>query len=191
MDSKEPQQPSREGIQGKSFSADINESRKVAAAARKRAFLQAMEEWGTVKKACEITKIARRTYKEWHAQDWAFASAVSEARFSFAESLEGLALERVKNPDKGRGCDVLLLGLLNANMPQKYRPQVSMNEDSARELITEWRKASQVIKKEGPAEGEELSAPVEQTLTEILARRGNAPEKREEPKDGQSEHQDA
>jgi len=184
MDSKEPKKSSGN-------LTEYNESRKVAAAALKRAFLQAMEEWGTIKKACEVTKIPKTVYQHWHKDDWDFAQAVSVARFSFAESLEGLALERVKNPDKGRGSDVLLLGLLNANMPQKYRPQVSMNEDSARELITEWRKASQVIKKEGPAEGEELSAPVEQTLTEILARRGNAPEKREEPKDGQSEHQDA
>mgnify|MGYP005827260353 CR=1 FL=1 len=72
MDSKEPKKSSGN-------LTEYNESRKVAAAALKRAFLQAMEEWGTVKKACEITKIARRTYKEWHAQDWAFASAVSEA----------------------------------------------------------------------------------------------------------------
>jgi hypothetical protein len=191
MGSEETQQPSRGPIRGKSFGADLNASRKVAAAARKRTFVSAIEEWGTVKKACEITKITRGTYKEWHAKDWAFAGAVSEARFSFAESLEELALDRVKNPDKNRGSDVLLIGLLNANMPQKYRPQISMNEDSARELIIEWRKASQVVKKAGPSEEKELSAPVERTLEEILTRRGNAPEKREESEDGQSEHQDA
>ena len=98
-ESEETQQPSRGPIRGKSFGADLNASRKVAAAARKRTFVSAIEEWGTVKKACEITKIARGTYKEWHAQDWAFASAVSEARFSFAESVVEVALDRGKNPD--------------------------------------------------------------------------------------------
>jgi|TARA_R110000751_G_scaffold293800_1_gene401519 hypothetical protein len=179
MESEETSKPLERPVEGKPFQADINASRKVAAAARKRTFVRAIEEWGTVKKACEITKVTRGTYKEWHARDWEFAGAVSEARFSFAESLEGLALERVTNPDKNRGSDVLLLGLLNANMPQKYRPQISMNEDSARELIIEWRKASQVVKKDVPVEEKELSAPVEQTLAEILTRRGNVPEKNE------------
>jgi predicted YcjX-like family ATPase len=89
---------------------------------------------------------------------------------SFAESLEGIALDRVKNPDKGKGSDVLLITLLNANMPAKYRPQVAMNEDYAKELIFEWRKAAKEIAKEIPKE-EGLSEDVEKTLTDILEKR--------------------
>ncbi len=97
-------------------------------------------------------------------------------RQSFAESLEELALDRVRNPDKNRGSDVLLIGLLNANMPQKYRPQFAMSEDSAKELITEWRKAAKEVGKdrgEGTDE-EKLPVTVEQTLSEILEKRGSA-----------------
>jgi hypothetical protein len=92
-------------------------------------------------------------------------------RQSFAESLEAIALERVKNPDKSRGSDVLLLGLLNANMPSKFRPSIAMDQDSAKELITEWRKASQAVSKDKSPEEEPLPASVEDTLTEILARK--------------------
>jgi hypothetical protein len=159
------------------------QKRMELSAERKSIFLAAYEEWGTVRKSCEIADIKKATYKAWHVKDWEFAQAMAEARYSFAESLEDLALERVRNPDKNRGSDVLLIGLLNANMPQKYRPQISMNEDSARELITEWRKASQAVKKDVPTEEGELSDPVEQTLTEILARRGSASKKQQEPEE--------
>ena len=64
-------------------------------------------------------------------------------------------------------------------MPQKYRPQIAMNEDTAKDLIAEWRKASKEVSRERSVEEKELSAPVEQTLVEILERRGSAPEKPE------------
>ena len=106
-------------------------------------------------------------------------------RQSFAESLEGLALDRVRNPDKNRGSDILLIGLLNANMPQKYRPQFAMSEDSAKELITEWRKAAKEVGKDRGEEEEKLPVTVERTLSEILERRSDASEKGKEPEGDQ------
>ena len=70
---------------------------------------------------------------------------------------------------------MLLLGLLNANMPQKFRPQVAINEDSAKELISEWRKASQVVNRN--VTEEKLPVGVEKVLEEILEKRGNASKK--------------
>ena len=141
------------------------------AAKRKAIFLSAYEEWGTIKKACEVAGISREGYKNWHTGDLEFVKQLEFMKESFAESLEVLALERVQNPDKNRGSDVLLLGLLNANMPAKYRPSIAIDQDSAKELITEWRKASQSVKKDGVKEGEPLPASVEDTLTEILERK--------------------
>jgi len=46
-----------------------------------------------------------------------------------------------------------------------------VDQDSAKELITEWRKASQAVKKEGVSADEVLPASVEDTLTEILERK--------------------
>ena len=152
-----------------------NEERKRDAAKRKDIFQSAYEEWGTIKKACEVAGISRGTYKDWHKTDIEFVKQFEFMKESFAESLEVLALERVQNPDKNRGSDVLLLGLLNANMPAKYRPSIAIDQDSAKELISEWRKASQVVKKEVPEE--KLPVGVEKVLEEILEKRGNASKK--------------
>ena len=107
---------------------------------RKRVLIATLEEYGTVRKACAVSGISRKTYDHWQKNDPEFSQSMDLARRSFAESLEELALDRVRNPEKGKGSDVLLLGLLNANMPHKFRPQLAMNEDSAKELIVEWRR---------------------------------------------------
>ena len=167
---------------GKSLHTNVPVSqRKAMADRRKNRFLSGYAEWGTIRKACEVAGIRRGTYDKWHADDIEFAKSVDTARRVFAEQLEEIALDRVRNPDKNRGSDVLLLGLLNANMPSKYRPQTAMVEDAAKDLILEWRKASQAVRKEKKAEPEEnLSGNVEKTLAEILERRKNAPKEKEE-----------
>ena len=145
--------------------------RKEDGAKRKAIFLEAFAEWGTVRKGCDAAGVSREAYWWWYRTDPDFVKSVDLMRQSFAESLEAIALDRVKNPDKNRGSDVLLLGLLNANMPAKFRPSVAMDQDSAKELITEWRKASQAVKKEGVSADEPLPVSVEDTLTEILERK--------------------
>ena len=149
--------------------------------ARKRVLIATLEEYGTIRKACEVSGVPRKTYDVWNRDDPEFSVSADLARRSFAESLEELALERVKNPEKGKGSDVLLLGLLNANMPHKFRPQLALNEDSAKELITEWRKAAKEVKKDKPAQDEAavLNEDVEKTLAEILQKKGTASKKTE------------
>ena len=148
---------------------------------RKRILIATLEEYGTVRKACEVTGISRKTYDLWQKSDPEFSQSMDLARRSFAESLEEIALDRVRNPEKGKGSDVLLLGLLNANMPHKFRPQLALNEDSAKELITEWRKAAKEVKRDKPAQDEAvLNDDVEKTLAEILAKRGASPKKAKE-----------
>ena len=155
-----------------------------SAQSRKAIFLAAYEEWGTVKKGCEAAGVTRHAYGRWTQRDPDFMRSVDLMKQSFAESLEAIALDRVKNPDKNRGSDVLLLGLLNANKPAKFRPSVAMDQDSAKELITEWRKASQAVLKNTPVvEGSpdaDLPVSVEKTLAEILEKRGNAPKEKDE-----------
>ena len=119
-----------------------NAERKEDKGVRKAAFLRAFREVGTRNGAFRIAKISKATYDRWVWTDPDFMRAVSDAQVAFGEYLEEIALERVKNPDKNRGSDVLLLGLLNANLPTKFRPQFAMSEDSAKDLIIEWRKAA-------------------------------------------------
>jgi hypothetical protein len=85
----------------------------------------------------------------------------------------------VKNPDKGKGSDLLLLGMLNANMSEKYRPTMALNEDSAREVISELRKISREKRSSGPVEegDKELSDPYKKQLVELLEKKSNTPEK--------------
>ena len=157
--------------------------RKGSGDTRKALFLAAYSEWGTLRKACSVTGTPRGTYLSWHSSDYKFAEAMEQSRREFAESLEGLALERVKNPDKGRGSDLLLIGLLNANWPAKYRPQVTMDQDSAREVLNEmkrWRKEG-IVESGGVTD---LSPPVEKQLNDILDKRGSAPKEKEEKEGG-------
>jgi len=157
-----------------------NAERREDKGVRKAAFLRAFREIGTRSGAFRIAKISKSTYDRWVWVDPDFMRAVSEAQVEFGEYLEEIALERVKNPDKNRGSDVLLLGLLNANLPTKFRPQFAMSEDSAKDLIIEWRKAARDrVREEKVKEPEELPVSVERTLTELLEKRRDAPEKDE------------
>jgi len=115
---------------------------------------------------------------------YSLAEGVSGGRLS--EMLEGIALDRVRNPDKNRGSDVLLLGLLNANLPSKYRPQFAMSEDSAKDLILEWRKAVKEVKQDEPKDAPKdapasLPEPLQAEVFEILMRKKeDAPQEMEE-----------
>jgi hypothetical protein len=157
-----------------------NAERKGDKEARKALFLKAFREIGTRSGAFRIAKISRKAYEVWILEDPDFMRLVANAQMEFGEYLEEIALERVKNPDKNRGSDVLLLGLLNANLPTKFRPQFAMSEDSAKDLIIEWRKAARdKVRGEKVEEPEALPASVEKTLTELLEKRRDAPEKEE------------
>ena len=74
----------------------------------------------------------------------------------------------VLDPETVKKIPVLAITLLNANMPHKYRPQAIMQEETARDLLKEWRRAAQA-----PKEGskEELSQPVEKQIEEILSKK--------------------
>jgi molybdenum-dependent DNA-binding transcriptional regulator ModE len=172
--------------------AKLNADRKEEAVRRKALFLAAYEEYGTVLQACKLADIPRQTFLNWNSTDHDFAKELDQKKQSFGENLEGIALERVRNPDKNRGSDVLLLGLLNANMPAKYRPQIAMSEDAAKDLIFEWRKASKEVQKQKDDDLSGLPVQVEDTLQEILERRGKAPlEKHEEKQNSETEEEDA
>ena len=145
-----------------------NEIRKIEAKKRQLAFLDAYGEYATIRGACSSSGISRSTYDNWHANDMEFVRSFDAAKQAFAEYLESLAFERVRNPDKGRGSDVLLIALLNSNMPWKYKPQIAGDVDSAKELIMEWRKAAKEVKKSEAGTLVDLDADIDKTLEAIL-----------------------
>jgi molybdenum-dependent DNA-binding transcriptional regulator ModE len=124
--------------------------------ANKMKLIQAVEEFGGAMKAVKAAGIHAATYYRW----------MKEAQKIFGEGMLEIAIDRVKNPEKGKGSDVLLLGLLNAYMPDKFRPAAVVANDTAKELITEWRKAAREQAKE--KRENILTDNIEDTLDDIL-----------------------
>ena len=133
-------------------------------ALNKQLLLKAVEEWGGNAKALKVAKISRRTYFRWLRDDPEFADDLEQAKMAFGEHMLEVAIERVRNPDKNRGSDVLLISLLNAYLPKIFKPQTIVGEDSARELITEWRQAA----RREIGNQEALPENIEETLDSIL-----------------------
>ena len=106
--------------------------------ARKQAFLVAYAKCGTVTSAAKSTGINPSTPYEWlkHNTD-DFKANFEQAKQSFADSLESLAFERVQTRDTN---DVLLITLLNAHKPEKYRPNTQGTNEQASEVIAKLTK---------------------------------------------------
>ncbi len=134
--------------------------------ANKMKLIQAVEEFGGAMKAVKAAGIHAATYYRWMKEDPAFREEMEAAQKIFGEGMLEIAIDRVKNPDKGKGSDVLLLGLLNAYMPDKFRPAAVVANDTAKELITEWRKAAREQAKE--KRENILTDNIEDTLDDIL-----------------------
>ena len=136
-------------------------------ALNKQSLLQAVEEWGGNTKALKAANVHQTTYNRWLRDDPEFADDIEQAKTAFGEKMLEVAIERVRNPDKNRGSDVLLISLLNAYLPKVFKPQTIVGEDSARELITEWRQAAR--REIGSQEA--LPENIEETLDSILEKK--------------------
>ena len=135
-------------------------------------FLEGIRELGTIRHGCQLAGITRSAISSWR-EDPDFVEEYDAARKDFAERLEEVVVGIVLTPENVLRSPVLAITLLNANLPQKYRPTTGMvQEDTARELLNEWRKAGKATDK--PSEQkEDLGDPVENQLTEILKRKGS------------------
>ena len=104
---------------------------------KKRAFLAAYAECGTVTRAAEIAGIDRQTYYDWSKSDPEFVKAAEAAYDMAGERLEQearrRAVEGVQKPVwyQGRECgvvteysDTLLIFLLKGAKPDKYQERV-------------------------------------------------------------------
>ena len=137
--------------------------------ANKKALKKAVEEFGGNMKALKSAGVAHRTYNRWVKEDPEFKDNLEKARVAFGESMLEIAIDRIKNPDKGKGSDVLLISLLNAYMSHIFKPTTVVGEDTAKELITEWRKAARADARnsvENP-----LPEKMEDTLDDILSKK--------------------
>ena len=154
---------------------------KVDVIADKETFLKAIGKYGTILKGCELAGISRRTYERWSSEDEEFSKDVVRHRIMFSEYLEGVALHRVMNPEKGIGTDAMLYNLLAANNPDKYRVTGTGVDESAKEELFEIKKLSRRERNEMATEDTvtEIPASVAKELDEIMDKRSNAPEENE------------
>lgn len=106
---------------------------------RKRAWLEAFEQEGTVVLACKASGVGRSTVYEWRQSDEAFALAWHDIEEATTEAMEReayrRAVEGVAEPLVSAGkhvCDVkkfsdtLLIFMLKARRPERYRDNIKV-----------------------------------------------------------------
>ena len=136
---------------------------------KKKLLLEAIKEYGGFIIARDKVGVPRSTYYQWIKEDETFKDAVHEAKESFGESMLQIAIDRLRNPDKGKGSDVLLIAVLNAYMSSTFRPTGANDSDTrVQDMVQEMREIA--IKSE-KAERSSLSEVVEDTLDNILAKK--------------------
>ena len=125
-----------------------SDSYKVLSPSKKRQwrrqdkYLKSYQETRSKSVAAITSGVTYRTAMKWQkTNEFGFIERLEEADLMFCEGLEQLALERVKMQD-AKANPVLLITLLNANLPNKYRPTVVMNDDVAKDVLRELRSLS-------------------------------------------------
>ena len=83
---------------------------------RKDGALRAYAECGTVAGAARAAGVSRQTFYTWMESDSEFAAALVDCRATLADELEDEAIRRAK-----KGSDSLLMFLLRAHRPERYR----------------------------------------------------------------------
>ena len=106
---------------------------------RQTKYLIAYQETRSKSVAAITSGVTYRTAMKWQKEnEFGFTERLEEADLIFCEGLEQLALERVRMQD-AKANPVLLITLLNANLPNKYRPTVVMNDDTAKDVLSQLR----------------------------------------------------
>ncbi len=112
---------------------------------RQADFLKAYREVGTITHASKIANIDRNTVTKWDKLDYeGFRERFAEAKEEFADSLEQMAFQRIQQ-QKPTDNPVLLITLLNAHKPDKYRPKAVDVDETARFILLELRNKLKTI----------------------------------------------
>ncbi len=127
--------------------SDTSDTAQRTRAKRQEKFLRLFVEHGTITWAAEAAGIHRDTVYDWqHTDANGFAARFQSAQRGFADSLEHKAFWRIEHPEGNRGGDVLLITMLNAHLPDKYRPNAVVSDETARETLRALREAAKAPK---------------------------------------------
>ena len=107
----------------------------------KELFLQEYKISRTVSSAVSKLEVNRDTIYEWFKQDPEFKQNFDDEKLAIGEGLESTAFTLIdKMLEKGDyGRPVLLITMLNAHLPERYK-QTDTTNDSSKQLISEFRK---------------------------------------------------
>ncbi|MAH45272.1 hypothetical protein CMI37_05560 [Candidatus Pacearchaeota archaeon] len=108
--------------------------------ANQNAFLAAYIVAGSIKASAEAVRVGRHTVSKWVQNDtYGFRARFNEAQEDFRESLQDMAVDRIKLQKPGDN-PVLLITLLNAHWPEKYKRSGFVADNSAKEIMGEWKR---------------------------------------------------
>ena len=120
--------------------APRNAERDNITKANQDAFLVAFGEVGTIRAAASAASIGRSTITGWLKKDvFNFKLKYDTAQEVWRESLQDMAFSRAQ-AQKPNDNPVLLITLLNAAWPERYRRTSYLADDAGREVMIEWKK---------------------------------------------------
>ena len=96
---------------------------------------------GTLAKAAETCGIPKTTVYHWENRDYlGFVARMAIGQRMYRDHLEAMVEARLSDPTGNRGSDVLLMGALNANHPDKWSRNIQVTHEVGREVMATLQK---------------------------------------------------
>jgi|TARA_R100001530_G_scaffold52675_1_gene38866 hypothetical protein len=89
-------------------------------------FLAAFRDTGIVRAACQAADINRQNVYKYRDRHPEFAEQWAQADADAADALEAVALQRARKSKMDGGSDALLIFLLKARRPEKFRENINV-----------------------------------------------------------------
>ena len=112
-------------------------------------FLASFAECGTILKAAAHSGMSRMQVHRWITDDkHSFNIRMTAARASSLDRLEDIAFERILHPSGRIGSDVLVITMLNAHAPEKYRTGIVVVDETPKAVAAKLAKFAQEDREE-------------------------------------------
>tara|TARA_R110002020_G_scaffold58394_7_gene160134 strand:- start:1404 stop:1886 length:483 start_codon:yes stop_codon:yes gene_type:complete len=121
---------------------------------RQEDFLRAYAVCGTISEASSLIGIHRSTFSLWNRNE-EFRERFEESKQDFREKLERMAFERLEGQGP-KDNPLLLITMLNAHWPEKYRPEKTSVDDDAKQKLAQLRNTFRTIIGEAQPVNEEI-----------------------------------
>ncbi len=114
---------------------------------RQQVFLTAYTQRGTMMRAAKDAGIDRYTAQRWRDNNvFRFKDRLLQAHVAFCDYLEDKAVSLVDGLQPGQN-SLILVTLLNANLPDKYRPNAVAPSETMTETLQAMKQATREFKK--------------------------------------------